>query len=64
MEPRVKLYLPKEESFPIQLKYIDVSRTTHTSQDVLLENILKINGTLMKIENCQMHGQASQDLIY
>ena len=35
--PRVKLYVPKEETFPIPLKYIDVTRTTHTSQDVLLE---------------------------
>ena len=37
MEPRVKLYMPKEESFLIPLKYIDVTRTTHTSLDVLLE---------------------------
>ena len=29
VEPRVKLYSPKEESFHIPLKYIDVSRTTH-----------------------------------
>ena len=35
--PRVKLYVPKEESFPIPLKYTDVTRTTHTSLDVLLE---------------------------
>ena len=31
VEPRVKLYSPTEESFPIPLKYIDVSRTTHTN---------------------------------
>ena len=37
VEPRVKLYVPKEESFPIPLKYIDVTRNTHTSLDVLLE---------------------------
>ena len=35
--PRVRLYVPKEESFPIPLKYIDVTRTTHASLDVLLE---------------------------
>ena len=35
--PQVKLYVPTEESFPIPLKYIDLTRTTHTSQDVLLE---------------------------
>ena len=37
VEPRVKVYMPKEESFPIPLKYIDVTRTTHTSLDVMLE---------------------------
>ena len=37
VEHRVKLYMPKEESFPILLKYIDVTRNTHTSSDVLLE---------------------------
>ena len=34
VEPRVKLYSPREESFPIPLKYINVSRTTHTNLDV------------------------------
>ena len=34
VEPRVKLYSPREESFPIPLKYIDVSRTTHSNLDV------------------------------
>ena len=38
VEPRVKLYLPREESFPIPLKYIDVSRTTHTNLDVKQES--------------------------
>ena len=37
VEPRVKLYSPREESFPIPLKYIGVSRTTHTSLDVKQE---------------------------
>ena len=37
IEPRVKLYSPREESFPIPLKYIDVSRTTHTNLDVKQE---------------------------
>ena len=37
MEHTVKLYMPKEESFPTPLKYIDVTRTTETSLDVLLE---------------------------
>ena len=38
VEPRVKLYSPREESFPFPLKYIDVSRTTHTNLDVMQES--------------------------
>ena len=37
VEPRVKLHMPQEESFPIPMRYIDVTRTTDTSLDVLLE---------------------------
>ena len=37
VEPRVKLYSPRDESFPIPLKYIDVSRTAHTNLDVMQE---------------------------
>ena len=37
VEPRVKLYSPREESFPIPLKYINVTRTTHTNLDVKQE---------------------------
>ena len=37
VEPRVKLCSPREESFPIPPKYIDVSRTTHTNLDVKQE---------------------------
>ena len=38
VELRVKLHSPREESFPIPLKYIDVSRTTHTNLDVKQES--------------------------
>ena len=37
VEPRVKLYSPREESFLVPMKYIDVSRTTHTNLDVKQE---------------------------
>ena len=37
VERRVKLYSPREESFPVQLKHIDVSRTTRTNLDVMQE---------------------------
>ena len=38
IEPGVKLYSPREESFLIPLKYIDISRTTHTHLDVMQES--------------------------
>ena len=37
VELGVKLFSPREESFPIPLKYIDVSRTTQTNLDVMQE---------------------------
>ena len=37
VELRVKLDSPREESFPIPLKYINVSRTNHTNLDVKQE---------------------------
>ena len=36
-EPRVQLYVPKEEAFTTPLKYIDVTRSTHTDLDVMQE---------------------------
>ena len=37
VEPRVKHYSPRYESFPVPLKYIDETRTTHTNLDVKQE---------------------------
>ena len=37
IEPRVKLYVPREESFPMPLRYTDVTRATSTTLDVMLE---------------------------
>ena len=37
VEPRVKRFSPREESFPIPLKHIDVTKTAHTNLDVKLE---------------------------
>ena len=36
-EPRVPLHVPKGETFTIPLKYIDVTRSTHTDLDVMQE---------------------------
>ena len=37
VEPRVQLYVPKEETFLITLQYIDVTRAIYTDLDVLQE---------------------------
>ena len=37
-EPRDQLHVPKEETFPIPLKHIDVTRSNHTDLDVAQEN--------------------------
>ena len=38
VELRVQLCVPKEETFPLPLKYIDMTRTTHANLDVLQES--------------------------
>ena len=49
VEPRVKLYSLREESFPIPLKYIDLSRATHTNlgemQERRIDDYWNINGS-------------------
>ena len=37
VEPRVNLYVPREDSLPIPLRYIEVTRVTSTTLDVMLE---------------------------
>ena len=61
---RVKLYVPREESFPIPLDFFEVTITTCTTLDVMLDKILTVTGTLMEKENCLMHGQVSRDSLY
>ena len=40
VELRVKLFSPREESFPIPLKYVDASRTIRTNLDVMQERCI------------------------
>ena len=77
-EPRVQLYVPKEETFPIQLKYIDVTGSTHTDLDVLQEKriddcwnadanrslSLMIIGMPIRADICQTLGKDSQNSLY
>ena len=37
VEPRVKMHMPKEESFPFPLKFVGVTRNTSSSLVVMLE---------------------------
>ena len=65
VEPRVKLYSPREEeSFPIPLKYIDVTRTTHTNLDVTEEKRIDDIGISMGLETSLILGQVSHNLLY
>ena len=64
VEPRVALYSPREESFPIPLKYIDVTRTTHTNLDVKLEKRIDDCWNMMDLETCLILGQVSHNLLY
>ena len=62
-EPRVKLYSPREESFPIPLKYINVSRTAHTNLDVKQERRIDDYGISMGQEICLILGQVPLNLL-
>ena len=64
VEPRVKLYSPREESFPIPLKYTDVSRTTHTNLDVKKRSASITVGISMALETCLILGQVSHNLLF
>ena len=66
VEPRVKLYSPREESFPTPLKYIDVTRTTHTNVEVKQEKRIDDywNIVSMGLETCLILGQVSHNLLY
>ena len=61
---RVKLYSPREESFPIPLKYIDVSRTTRTNLDVRKNAASMTVGISVDQEICLILGQVSFSSLY
>ena len=64
VEPRVKLHSPREESFPIPLKYIDVSRTTQTNLDVMQESRIDDYWNIDGSKNfCLILGQVSLSLL-
>ena len=64
VEPRVKLYSPTEESFPIPLIYIDVSRTTHTNLDVKQERRIDDYWNVDGSRDLSDYGQDSFNFLY
>ena len=62
VEPRVKLYSPREESFPTPLKYIDVSRTSPRIWMLSKSVASTIIGISMGQEICPIIGQVSLGL--
>ena len=64
VERRVKLYSPREESFPIPLKYIDVSRTAHTNLDVRQERRIDDYWNIDGSRDFLTRGQVSLSLLW
>ena len=64
VEPGVKLYSPREESFPIPLKFIDVTRLLIRIWMSSRRSALMITGTLMALETCLILGRVSHNLLY
>ena len=65
VEQRVKLYVPQEESCPIPLRDIGVTRTLHLLPWMSYRKaVLMIIETLMGIEICQRPGQVSHSSQY
>ena len=64
VEPRVKLHSPREESFPILLKHIDVTRTAHTNLDVKQEKRIDDYWNIDGSRDLSDLGQVSHNLLY
>ena len=62
VQPRVQLNVPKEETFQIPLKYIDLTRTTHTNLDVLQESRIHDYWNVDVDRSSSTHGQDSRSL--
>ena len=54
-EPQVQLHAPQEESVPIPLKHIDVTKATHTNLGFFCKKaVLTTVGMFMVIELCKI----------
>ena len=64
VETRVKLYSPREESFPIPIKYIDVPELLIRIWMSSKRSASMIIGISMGFETCLILGQVSHNLLY
>ena len=69
VEPRVELYSPKEESFPIPLIYVTIEKKTTPGLLIQIwmsskRSASMIIGILMALETCLILGQVSHNLLY
>ena len=64
VEPRVKLYSSRRESFPVPLEYIDLSRTTRTNLDINKNAASTTIGISMGQEIFLVLGQVSVSSLY
>ena len=56
-EPRFQLHVPKEETLPVPLKYIDVTRSTYTDLDVMYEKRVEDYWNSIRTKACQIRGK-------
>ena len=57
----VQLHVPREESFPVPLTYIDVIKSTHTDFDVAQVKRINDIGMSTEIDICRIRGLVSRD---
>ena len=56
--------VPKEETFPIPLKHIDLAKSTHTDLDVMQEKRIDDCWNVDSNRNLSVHGKVSRSLLY
>ena len=64
VDSRVKLYLPREESFPIPLRFTGVTRPTSTNLDVMLARRMDDYWNIEGNQDLPVRGQGSHDSPY
>ena len=60
----VQLYVPRKESYPIPLNYIDFISATYADLEIAKENEFMTVGMSMRTKICQIRGRVSQDSRY